>query len=209
MSKIRVVVADDHLLVRDGIKLLIQSQPDMEIVGLASNGEEAWRIARETKPDVVIMDISMPKLSGAQATERLQSSCPEAKILVVTAHDDDVHLQQMLAFGAKGYVLKATASQELTRAIRAVAQGNTYIDQSIAIPTEEEQVADKNAATQLSDRDLDIIKLVARGHTNIEIAQRMHLSVKSIESYKTKINTKLGLKSRAELVEYVLKRGWL
>lgn len=210
MSKIRVLVADDHILVRDGIEMLIRNQPDMEIVGLASNGEEAWRIARETKPDVVVMDISMPGISGAQAAERLQYSNPNVKIVVVTSHGDDVHIRQMLSYGAKGYVLKITASRELARAIRTVAQGNTYIDPAITVPSEEvERVSTEKAATQLTERDLDVIKLVVRGHTNIEIAHRMNLSVKTIESYKTKINAKLDLKSRAELVEYALKRGWL
>jgi two-component system response regulator NreC len=210
MSKIRIVVADDHILVRDGIMMLIQIQPDMEVVGLASNGEEAWRLACDIKPDILIMDISMPGLSGSQATERLHYSCPQVKILVLSAHGDDAHIRQLLCLGAKGYVLKTSASQELANAIRSVHEGNVYIDSNINIsPKELEFIISNKTNSELSERDLDIIKLVVRGYTNMEIAQRMYLSVKTIESYKTRINNKLGLKSRAEWVEYALKRGWL
>lgn len=206
------MVAEDHLLVRDGICLLINAQHDMEVVAHASNGEEAWRIARECKPDILVMDISMPGLSGAQATERLHSSCPDIKILVVSAHSDDAHVRQMLTLGARGYVLKRTASKELASALRAVAQGKIHIDPAIDASIVDGEIKvhnSDNAVELLSERDLEILKLVARGHTNKELASRMHLSVKTIEGYKAKINAKLGLSSRAEMVEYALKRGWL
>ena len=212
MSKTTVFLADDHSLVREGLRLLINAQPDLQVVGEASDGQDAWRRVRELRPNIVVMDVSMPELSGAQATERIRASCSETKVLAVSAYQDEAHVRQLLAAGASGYVLKKAASQELVNAIRVVMGGGVYLDPSIAgqivdgyVNPLTGEVGDGN----LSPREMEVLMQVAWGHTNMEIAAKLHLSVKTIEGHKAKIGEKLGLSSRAEIVRYALRRGWL
>jgi DNA-binding NarL/FixJ family response regulator len=212
MSKISIFLADDHSLVREGLRLLIDAQADMEVVGEASDGQEAWRRVREMRPNVIVMDVSMPELSGAQATERIRASCPECKVLAVSAYQDEAHVRQLLAAGASGYVLKKAASQELVNAIRVVMSGGVYLDPSIAgqiVGGYVNPVTGEVGDGGLSPREMEVLMQVAWGHTNMEIAGKLHLSVKTIEGHKAKIGEKLGLSSRAEIVRYALRRGWL
>jgi DNA-binding NarL/FixJ family response regulator len=212
MSKISIFLADDHSLVREGLRLLIDAQADMEVVGEASDGQEAWRRVREMRPNVIVMDVSMPELSGAQATERIRASCPECKVLAVSAYQDEAHVRQLLAAGASGYVLKKAASQELVNAIRVVMSGGVYLDPSIAgqiVGGYVNPVTGEVGDGGLSPREMEVLMQVAWGHTNMEIAEKLHLSVKTIEGHKAKIGEKLGLSSRAEIVRYALRRGWL
>lgn len=212
LSKLRIYIADDHPIVREGIKQLILAQPDMEVVGEAGDGETAWRGARELTPDVVVMDVSMPQLNGAQATERLKTVCPGIKVLALSAYQDEAHVRQLLQSGADSYVLKRTITEELTGAIRAVCRGGTHLDPQIAGRIVGGYVNPsrlETTHTRLSSREEEVLRLIAWGHTNKEIAEQLSLSVKTIESHKARLMQKLDLPSRADVVRYALRRGWL
>lgn len=209
---LRVFIADDHALVRSGIKMLIESQPDMQVIGEAGDGEDAWRQACALLPDVVVMDVSMPLLNGAQATERLKAACPQIKILALSAYQDEAHIRQLLAAGASGYVLKKAIAEELTMAIRTIAQGGVHLDPTIAGKVVVGYVNPTTVETgdaSLSAREHEVLMLIAWGHSNREIAQKLHLSVKTVEGHKARLMSKLNLQSRADLVRYALRRGWL
>ena len=211
MARLKVFIADDHALVREGIKLLISAQPDMEVVGEAGDGESAAREVRRLLPDVVLMDVSMPILGGAGATERILTSCPQTCVLALSAHDDEAHVRQLLNSGARGYVLKKAIAEELTGAIRAVARGGVHIDSAIAggIVQGYLNPALSNEAEALSVREQEVLVHIAWGHTNREVADKLHLSVKTVEGYKTRLMEKLSLRSRSDIVRYALRRGWL
>ena len=208
---IQIFIADDHVLVREGLRLIIEAQNDMEVVGEASDGQEAWTRVNELRPDVALLDVSMPLLNGAQTTERLRFNCPEVKVLAVSAYSDEAHIRQLLASGASGYVLKKAASQELANAIRVVAGGGVHLDPQIAGQVVGGFVSQSGVENDggLSAREIEVMQLVAYGHTNKEIAAKLHLSVKTVEGNKTRINEKLRIKTRADVVRYALRRGWL
>ncbi len=212
MSTISVFLADDHSLMREGLRLLIEAQADMKVIGEAGDGESAWRAVREMRPQIVVMDVSMPELGGAPATERIRASCPEVKVLAVSAYQDEAHIRQLLAAGASGYVLKKAAAQELVNAIRVVMGGGVYLDPAIAGQIVGNYINPSTGETGdavLTPREMEVLMEVAWGHTNMEIAAKLHLSVKTIEGHKAKLGEKLGLTSRAQIVKYALRRGWL
>jgi DNA-binding NarL/FixJ family response regulator len=211
---IRVVLADDHPIVREGLRQLVNAQPDMRVVGEAGDGEEACKVARELQPDVLVMDLSMPVLDGAQATEQVRRDCPNVRVLALTVHEERLYLTQLLRAGASGFVLKRAAGSELVRAVRTVAARAIYIDPAIAgrlvdgylesSPVEGEQLRQA-----LSERERDVLVRIATGFSNKEIAAELGLSVKTVESYKARATEKLGLKTRVDIVRYAAKRGWL
>lgn len=214
MPVLKILLADDHPIVREGLKTLILTQPDMEVIGEASDGQEACQQASLLQPDLVIMDISMPGLGGTQATERLCRECPDTKVLVLTIHEDKGYIRQLLAAGAAGYVLKRAAGEELIHAIRVVSAGRTYLDPDMAgkvvtgfVRRTGESLPTKGPS--LSDRELEIAKLTASGHSNKEIGNLLDLSVKTVETYRTRGMEKLGLSSRVDLVRYAVQQGWL
>lgn len=214
MKTLRVLLADDHEVVRAGLKALVDGSPGMKVVAEARNGKEALDRARELRPDVVVMDVSMPVLDGAAATERLIREQPEVRILALSAHDDRGHLTRLLQAGAAGYVLKRAAVDELVRAIRAVADGGTYVDPLLAGSLLRRAAGPTNAdlseiADPLSVREEEVLRRIAWGESNKEIAARLGISTKTVETYKARITEKLGLKSRTEMVRYALQRGWL
>jgi DNA-binding NarL/FixJ family response regulator len=213
MSKLRVFLADDHAVVREGLKTLVNGQPDMEVVGEASDGQLTCDRVRELLPHVVVMDVSMPVRNGAQATEELRATCPEVKVLALTVHEDKGYLRQLLEAGAAGYVLKRAAAVELIHAIRTVAAGGVYLDPALAgavVGGYVRKPSSKAAgAGELSEREVEVVRLIAAGHSNKEIAARLDLSIKTVETYKSRSLEKLGLSSRADLVRYALRRGWL
>lgn len=210
MSKLRVFLADDHPVMRSGLKGIIDAQEDMGIVGEAYDGATAARLALELKPDIVVMDISMPGLSGPEAAQRIRAENPSIRIVALTAHEGRGYLQQLLAAGAQGYVLKTSAADDLIRAIRAVAAGELYIDPAaannlIAIT----QTNPPTSAVELSEREEEVLRSIAQGHLLKQIATRLGVGLRTVETYKVRAMEKLGLKSRADIVRYAVQTGWL
>ena len=214
MDKLRILPADDHAVVREGLKSLINAQPDMEVVGEASNGLEVAEQVRDCYPNLVIMDISMPELNGAQATAQLMQDCPDIKVLALSVHEDASYLRQLLEAGAVGYVLKRSAADMLIQALRMVAAGGVYLDPLIASKVVGSLVGKTTVlgaptTAELSEREADVIRLIAQGYSNKEIAAQLGLSIKTVETYKSRAMEKLGLDSRVAIVRYALQRGWL
>jgi DNA-binding NarL/FixJ family response regulator len=214
MKKIRVLLADDHKIVRDGLKLLINSQPDMQVVAEVGNGKDAVQQALELKLDVVVMDLSMPELNGLQATERLKAKRPDIKVVALTVHEDESYLRQLCQAGAAGYVLKRSAGDELIRAIQTVSTGGVYYDNTLASKALAGQRADSSSkgeihTTEPSGREKEVLVMLAWGYSNKEIAADLGLSIKTVETYKVRIAEKLKLHSRTEMVKYALRQGWL
>lgn len=214
MNKLRILIADDHKIIRDGLKVLINAQSDMEVAGEAGDGMIAWQMTKELQPDVVIMDVSMPRLNGTKATERLKRECPEVKVLALTAHEDTGYLGQLLQAGASGYVLKLTAADELINAIRMVAKGGVYLDPTLAgkvVGSYIRQKSQKDVAKgqDLTEREEAVLRLIAQGYINKEIAAKLNISIKTVETYKDRAMKKLDLKSRVDIVRYASLQGWL
>ena len=214
MKKIRVLLADDHAIIRDGLRLLIDGQRDMHVVGEAGSGKEALEKARELKPHVVVMDLSMPGLNGLQATERLRTEQPQIKVVALTVHEDASYLVQLCKAGAVGYVLKRSAADDLIRAIRGVVAGGLHFDPALASKALTGRVSHSPAkgglaTSDLSEREKEVLVLLAWGYSNKEIANALHLSIKTVETYRVRIGEKLGLRSRTEMVQYALRQGWL
>jgi two-component system response regulator NreC len=211
---IRVLLADDHAVLRAGLRLLINAQPDMETVGEAQDGAETLSQAIATRPDVILLDLSMPRLGGLAVLRDLRERVPQSRVLVLTMHADEAYLREALRLGAAGYVVKAAADQELLAAVRAVARGELYIHPSMTRSLLEDLLPAVASAAhdpweELSEREQQVIRRVAMGFTNREIAGQLHLSVKTVETYRARAMEKLGLQSRAQLVEYAMRRGLL
>ncbi|NCC30815.1 MAG: response regulator transcription factor [Chloroflexia bacterium] len=214
MTPILVFLVDDHMVLREGLKTLIAAQADMTVVGEAGDGEDAWEQIAVTRPNVVIMDISMPGGNGIKATERIKQTYPEVKVLVLSIHDDTSYLRQMLTVGASGYILKHTAADALIRAIRIVAAGGVYLEPSLADHVvsryvQRPAVASDLLGAELSEREREVVQGVVQGYSNKDIANQLSLSVKTVETYRARAMEKLGLTSRSALVRYALERGWL
>ncbi len=214
VAKLRILLADDHAVVREGLKVLVNAQPDMEVIGEAADGRTAVQKAKELQPDVVVMDMAMPELNGARATEQLKQAWPHIHVLALSVHEDRSYWQQFLKAGASGYVLKRAAAADLIQAIRTVAAGAVYLDPEVAgkvVSSIIRRPSHKNVLSRndLSDRETEVVRLIAQGYSSKEIAAKLDLSVKTVETYKTRSLEKLGLRSRAEIVRYALQRGWL
>ena len=211
---IRVLIADDHAVLRAGLRLLLNNQPDMEAIGEASTARETLEKAADLRPDVILLDITMPDMSGLSILRSLLERAPQARILVLTMHADEDYLREALRLGAAGYVVKSAADQELLAAIRAVMRGDVYIHPSMTRALLETLVSSDHAPSQdpwddLSEREQQVIRRVAQGYTNREIAEQLHLSVKTVETYRARAMEKLGLRTRAQLVQYAARRGLL
>ena len=217
MEKIRILLADDHAVVRAGLRMLINAQPDMEVVGEAADGREAIEQAEMLCPDVVLLDLTMPGLGGLSALGIIRGKAPGTKVLVLTMHDDEGYLRQVLEAGGSGYVVKKAADMELLSAIRAVRRGEIYVHSSLTKALVEgafDRRGEGEAGTldrfeDLSEREKEVLHLLARGYTNQQIADALFLSVKTIETYRARLMEKLKLRTRAELVHYALKKGLL
>jgi len=217
VDRIRLLVADDHPVVRAGLRTLLRAQPDMEVVGEAEDGETAIELAIELAPDIVVMDITMGDVSGIRATREIRQQLPQVKVLVLTMHDNEEYLRQMLEAGATGYVLKQAVDSELSVAIRAVQRGEVYLYSSftkvllgdLARSDEGPEERSCDSYDLLSQREREVLRQVALGYTNQQIADQLFLSVKTVETYRERVMTKLDLKSRAALVRYALRRGLL
>jgi DNA-binding NarL/FixJ family response regulator len=211
---LRILLADDHVTVRQGLKMLIESQGDMTVVSEASDGSTAVEQARALRPDVVVMDISMPGMNGLVATRTLKEIQPDAVIVILTRHGDDAYLQELLRAGADGYVLKQSAASELLQAIRATAARGRYLDSALTARVTAGFLAKSGRKAQatgvsLSDRESEVLRLIAAGYSNKEIAAQLELSVKTVEVHKANAARKLGLKGRIDIVKYALLQGWL
>ncbi|CAN5196519.1 response regulator transcription factor [soil metagenome] len=213
MNKLRVFLADDHAVVREGLKALINAQASMIVVGEAADGLIACEQVPGLEPDVVVMDVSMPGLTGSQATARIRQECPSVRVVALTVHEDKGYIRQLLAAGASGYVLKRAAPEELIQAIRAVASGGVYLDPSMAGKVVggfvRKPVSVGPSSGELSDREADVARQTAAGYSNKEIAAKLELSIKTVETYRARAMVKLGLQSRAGLVRYAVQQGWL
>jgi len=211
---IRVLIADDHAILRTGLKLLIEAQPDMTAVAEAPSGTEAIRLVRETKPDVVILDITMAEGGGLRSISEILRTHPPVRILMLTMHEEPAYVRTALAAGASGYVLKRSVDADLLSAIRAVHKGRTYVDSEMASSLIQHAVPDRaredsGPAEVLSERELQVLKLVAEGFSSREIAEQILVGVKTVETYRGRFAEKLGLKSRADIVRYALEVGLL
>ena len=213
MTRTRIVLADDHPIVLDGLRNLVRAESDFELVGEAASGLAALKIIREFCPDIAVLDISMPELNGIVLSRRLAEEMPALRILVLTLHEDRAYLNQALEAGVRGYVLKRSAVENLVQAIRAVMVGGLYLDPAIVGRISDgkraKTPASKGARPALTDREAGVLKMAAAGFTNKEIASRLDVGVKSVETYKARGFEKLGLKTRAELVRYGSAQGWL
>jgi len=215
-AKIRVLVADDHAILRAGLKLLINAQGDMEVVSEAPDGDQAVRAARDKSPHVALMDLTMPGSSGMAALEEIARCCPDTRVLVLSMHDDPAYLRSVLAAGASGYVLKRALDTELLAAIRAVHRGGMFVDPSLAhvfVQDVLNRPADASRAPRslkiLSERERQVLGLVAQGYGSQEIATQILVSVKTVETYRARIAEKLGLRTRAEIVRFAVQMGLL
>jgi DNA-binding NarL/FixJ family response regulator len=210
-NKLRVFLADDHPVVRGGLRALLDAQPDMEVVGEAADGAATMRDAPGLRPDVVVLDVSMPGLSGAEAAVALRRACPQARVLALSAHEDQGYVRAMLAAGASGYVVKRAAADDLVRAIRCAAAGETYLDPSVAGHLVAWIAAPPaaGAGTELSEREEEVLRRVARGQPLKQVAAALEVGLRTVETYKARAMEKLGLRSRAEVVRYAARRGWL
>ncbi|HVL69770.1 MAG TPA: response regulator transcription factor [Vicinamibacterales bacterium] len=213
MTAIRVLLAEDHTTIREGLRLIISAQPDMEVIGEAGDGDAAVDAAARLRPDVVVMDVSMPHTSGLAATQRLAQCCPDVKVLTLTRYADDAFIQQLLRAGARGYVLKQSQPSELITGIRAVAAGGTYLDPAIAGKVARDYArrpGEPAGSTEaLTGREEEVLRLVAWGYSNKEIASRLDVSVKTVETHKANAMHKVGARSRIDVVRLGLVRGWL
>jgi len=213
MKRIRILIVEDHATVREGLKLIISAQSDMEVVGDTGDGRSAISLAQQLQPDIVLMDISLPSLNGLKATALLKECCPEVHVLALTRHQEDGYLHQMLRAGASGYILKQSPPVELLHAIRAIANGGKYLDSAVAGKMMGSYVGRATGSAEmtaaLTDRETEVLRLISWGHSNKEIASRLYLSVKTVEAHKANGMKKLGISSRIDIVRYAVLQGWL
>lgn len=213
MNTIRVLLADDHRILRSGLKLLLGEQPDLTVIGEADSGQSTIALAECLRPDVIVMDISMPGMNGLAATQQLSALLPQTAVLALTRHSEDGYVQALLAAGAKGYVLKQSAADELLRAIRAVAAGRLYLDPAVTeqalVTAPSRETARRVRKRVLSRREEEVLRLIARGLLNKEVAAQLDISIKTAEAHRAKALAKLGMANRVDIINYALLRGWL
>jgi DNA-binding NarL/FixJ family response regulator len=204
---LRVLIADDHGIVRSGVKLLLDRQPDIEVVAEAEDGVEAVEKVIEHRPDVAVLDVSMPRMTGLQATHEIKQHAPDTQVLILSMHDDERYLFEALRAGAAGYVLKRAADQDLVDAVRAAGRGEPFLTASAQQTLIRNFLDRGEQPTELSTREQEVVKLIAEAHTNKEIAEILHLSEKTVESHRARVLQKLGMRDRVELVRYAIRQG--
>jgi len=214
--KIRVMIADDHAILRAGLRMLVNAQPDMEVVSEAADGEKAVQAARETRPDVALLDLTMPRVGGMKALQGMTRNCHETRVLVLTMHDDPAYLRSVLAAGASGYLLKRAVDAELLAAIRAVHRGGIFVDPRLASVLVQDVLAKRGTSAAptrplniLSDRELQVLRLVAQGYTSAQIAKQIAVGVKTVETYRSRFAEKLGLRTRKDVIRFAVQMGLL
>jgi two-component system response regulator NreC len=211
-GRVKVLVVDDHAVVRQGITMVLETDPELDVVGEASSGEEAIQLVRELRPNVVVMDIGMPGLSGFEATRRIRESNPEVQVLALTVHDSEAYVFQMLQAGATGYVVKRAPAEEVIQAVKRTNAGESVLHPSVAKLVIRDYLSrvergEETSYDTLSDREREILKLIAEGRTNKEIAGLLFLSVKTVQAHRANLMRKLGMHDRTELVKYAIRKG--
>lgn len=205
--KIRILLVDDHAVVRQGFRLILSQEPDIEVVGESGDGQDAVRLAQQLKPTLVIMDIAMPRLNGVEATRRIMEACPDARILILSMHKDAVYVRETLRAGAKGYLLKDSIDQDLLRAVRSVAGGDGFLSPEVSgtVLQDYQQVADP--FDRLTAREREVLQMLAEGQVAKEIATALDISVYTVDAHRGRIMKKLGLRSSTEIVRFAMRKG--
>jgi len=215
MEKIRIVIADDYDVVREGTRTLLQREPDMEVIGEAADGEEAVRLIEKLRPDIAVLDVSMPKLSGIEVTRRIKPICPSIGVLILTAYDNDEYVFALLEAGAAGYLLKDVHGQEIVEAVRSVYSGESVLHPSIARKVIQRAIAgsgkpmETKSEVDLSDREKEVLRLAATGMSNKDIAENLDISFRTVQGHLSSIFNKMGVGSRTEAIYKSVKKGWL
>jgi DNA-binding NarL/FixJ family response regulator len=211
-TRLRVLIADDHPVVLAGVRTVLNGDPGLEIIGEARDGETALRMAIELDPAIMVLDLSMPGLNGVEVTRQLLAHPSNCKVVVLTVHEDRAYLRKLIEVGAVGYVLKRSVEEDLLRAIHAVASGGMYLDPSIAahaVDRTSDRPSEAAAGADLSEREVEVLRLTSVGHSNKAIANILEISVRSVETYKARAMDKLGFDNRVDLVGYAVEKGWL
>ncbi len=206
---IRIVLADDHAVMRDGVQMVLEAQPDLHVIGTASNGADAVDLVDALRPDIAVLDIAMPKTNGLVAAREIRQRAPNTKIIFLSMHEGEEYLKEALRAGAAGYVLKRAAATDLVAAIRAVQRGDAYLDPALTRTLDDLRDGDTGRLADLTERELEVLKLVAEGLTNRQIAAQLVISVKTVQSHRTNIMEKLDLHDRTDLVKYAIRRGMI
>jgi DNA-binding NarL/FixJ family response regulator len=209
MSRIQVLLAEDHETVRQGLRLLLESQKDIEVVAEAANGTAAVQRCKALQPQVVVLDISMPEMNGLAAARAIRQVSPKSAIIALTRHDDQAFVQELRSAGAAGYVLKQSRSEELLNAIRAVATGGQYLDAALTARDKESMERSRRRQPPISDREQDVLRMMALGHSNKEIASELNISIKTVEVHKANAMRKLWLRGRIDVVRFAILHDWL
>jgi len=213
MARTRVIVADDHAIVREGVRMILAREPDIEVVGEAGDGAQVLDLVGSLRPHVVVMDISMPGMGGIEATQRLKAQHPEIQVLALTMHEDESYVFQLLRAGAAGYVLKRAAAQDLVQAVRAAARGEAFLYPSVARKVVEDYLKrvetgeERERYDGLTTREKEVLTLIAQGLSNQQIAEKLYISIKTVQTHRAHILEKLGLHDRTELVRYAIRKG--
>lgn len=211
---IRVLICDDHIMVRQGVRMVLQSEPDIDLVGEAGRGDEAVSLTEQLKPEVVIMDLSLPDMSGIEATRRIKAACPQTHVIALTMHEEEPYVSEVLRAGADAYIVKRSAAADLVSALRQVMAGQAVLDPAVTRAVVSGYVSrptpptpEKDTDTVLTPREKEILILVADGHTNAEIAKKLYISEKTVQTHRSNILDKLNIHDRTELVRYAIRHG--
>ncbi len=211
MAAVRILLVDDHAMLRDGVRMVLETHPGFEVVGTADNGRDAVRLVEELRTDIAVLDIAMPELNGLEATRAIRECCRETEVIVLSMHEGEEYLREALRAGAAGYVLKRAAAKELVAAINAIQRGESYLDPALTRTLISDYVRQvergDEAPDSLTERELEVLKLVAEGMTNRQIALKLNISIKTVQTHRANLMDKLNLHDRTELVRYAIRRG--